>query len=162
MSFPFPTIFKSSHQPSVPPHMETATFEIPSFDRRDEIKVLPYDYAAGELAKRALLLSGATILRDKFGESPERARQKTAILAEEVAALGSTTLHELEPRADEKPAEDRIDDLWKDKALQGDDAMLTLLSLKQLANTRDQGFYADRAADVLGDVTSDATRIALK
>jgi hypothetical protein len=160
MSFTLPSIFKSSPQPA--PQPGPSHFELPPFERRQEIHVLPYDLAAGETVKRALLYSGRTILKNEFGiQDPETARQKTTLLAEKATEVGSDTLHALESLKEEA-GDDRLERMWQDRALQGDEAMLALLSLKELAISPDQGFYADRAADLLNEVQAGDTRIALK
>lgn len=162
MSFIFPNPFRPSNESNLPSPAARKDFELPPFEKRDEISVLPYDLAAGELAKRALLLSGASILKDTFGVSDSReARETTTRLADKVSDIGWSTLHDIEPLSG-KSAEARLDELWHERALHGDEAMLTLLSLRELATARNEGFYADRAADVLEEVQSDDTQIALK
>jgi hypothetical protein len=213
MSFTFPSIFKPSHQPEAPTPMGVREFELP-LDHMDDIRLLPYDKAIGDLAGKALLLSGIEILQKEFGVTDsDLARQRVVGLANDISALGSDVVHAHEPflvdmNVDEgdiidktsyrlatlkentqtKPAikarfdaklepvkvlpegvksekelvDHQIEDLWRQKALQGEDAALTLLSIKKLANTPDQGFYAARAADVLSNIHADDTRIALK
>lgn len=129
-----------------------------SFDFReaDSLQVLPYDAAAGQLARKALQFSGPAILKKEFGiTDPRLAQEKTNELADRVVVIGSDTLYALDRSAD-------MEEVWHENALQGDEAKLALMSLQSLAAAREQGFYADRAADTLGSIQPGDTRIPLK
>lgn len=152
MSFTLPNLFRTNHVAA--PVMERREFELPT---SPEVKVLPYDTAAGQLAKRALLLSGVDILRNEFGvKDPVEARERVSNLAEQICSVGFDTEFVLDSKYSD------IEKSWDNKAITGTDAGLTLRSIQQLANMRDQGYFADRAADVLSDVHANDTRIPLK
>lgn len=156
MSFTFPNPFRPSHQPAPPEAAPPVNYDLPPFDHRQELSLLPYDMGIGKLAERAVQFSGAAILKQEFGVTDDfEARTKATYLAGQLSDAGYYASYELY-------ATESVDDVWQRRAVKGDDAMLTLLSLKHLANARDQGFYAARAADVLAQVHEDDTRISLK
>lgn len=155
MSFTFPNPFKPStpESPSQPTRQQE--FSVPAFDKRKELSLLPYDNGIGKVARAALQHSGVAILRKDFGVEDEiEARHRANNVGESLTDAGYYVSRVYET--------DDIDAVWNERAVKGDDAMLTLLSLKHYAESNHHDFYANRAADILLTVDPTSTRIELK
>ena len=156
MSFTLPNPFKPSAPEASPQPARPHEFSVPAFDKRDGLSVLPYDNGIGKVARAALQHSGAAILREDFGIKDEiEARHRANNIGERLTDAGYYASRELYETDD-------IDAVWRERAVTGDDAMVTLLSLKHYADSNRHDFYANRAADVLQAVDPTSTRIELK
>lgn len=155
MSFTLPNIFKTNQVASH--ELEARNVSLPVFENPNQLKILPYDKTSSELALRALYLYGVRVLEQSSPAlSKEQAEARVVKLAGNIGSLGWNAHHAIEVGGN------RLDDLWNNHAPQGDDALVTLRSIEELAAAPEQGYYADRAADALSGIKPDDTRIALK